>query len=232
MANRRMFSKTVTETDSFYSLSAKAQSLYFHLAMNADDDGCVSSPVRSCGADGKTLRVLEQNGYIFRFESGLVVIADWHVHNLLRKDRYTKSVYQEELSRLVKDESGRYFLAELVAKRLPNGAITGCQDGCQTVTPVKDRIGKGSLGKDRIDEESSDEDSSTKPPAAAAATAPPHGALGGRPLLDIAVAQADRDTEEAKRKFFASLNQRPFVPADAALSDASPTDDEMEVDDV
>lgn len=226
MANRRMFSKTVTETDSFYSLSAKAQSLYFHLAMNADDDGCVSSPVRSCGADGKTLRVLEQNGYIFRFESGLVVVADWYVHNSLRKDRYTKSVYQEELSRLVKDESGRYFLAELVAKRLSDGVSTGCQDGCQTATTVKDRIGEGSLGKD----------SGTKPTAAAAATAPPNGASGGSPLLGIVVGrdltQPDEDTERARNEFFANLNQRPFVLADAAPADAFPMDAETEVEDV
>ena len=53
MANKRMFSVNVTETDAFYNLSAKAQALYFHLGMHADDDGFVSSPVRSCGASMK-----------------------------------------------------------------------------------------------------------------------------------------------------------------------------------
>ena len=110
MANKRMFSANVTETDAFYNLSAKAQALYFHLGMHADDDGFVSSPMRSCGASKAVLNQLEAAGYIIRFNSGVVVVTDWKINNFLRKDRHSKTIFQNELAQLEETSTGRYFL--------------------------------------------------------------------------------------------------------------------------
>ena len=91
MANRRMFSLSVIDTDKFLDMPVSSQLLYFHLGMRADDDGFVSSPKRiarttNCGDDD--LRILTTKGYIIPFESGVVVIRHWRQNNQLRSDRY------------------------------------------------------------------------------------------------------------------------------------------------
>lgn len=121
-----MFSVDVTETDAFYSLPPKAQALYFHLGMRADDDGFVASPVRSCGASKKELKRLEQSGYIILFESGILVITDWKVNNTLKSDRYHKTMFQEELSTLQELASKRYIKKQ-----------DGSPDGSQTGTSLE-----------------------------------------------------------------------------------------------
>lgn len=122
MANKRMFSVDVTETDAFYSLPPKAQALYFHLGMRADDDGFVASPVRSCGASKKELKQLEQSGYIILFKSGVLAITDWKVNNTLKNDRYRRTMFQEELSTLKESASKRYV-------KQPDGLPDSSQTG-------------------------------------------------------------------------------------------------------
>lgn len=125
-----MFSVDVTETDAFYSLPPKAQALYFHLGMRADDDGFVASPIRSCGASKKELKQLEQSGYIILFKSGVLVITDWKVNNFLRKDRHTRTIYQNELSELQETTSGRYIKSATGAPMV-NQVETNGQPDCQ-----------------------------------------------------------------------------------------------------
>lgn len=103
MANKRMFSVDVVETDAFLDLPPKVQALYFHLGMRADDDGFVSSPrtiVRTIGCNAGDLKQLEAAGYVISFNSGVLVVTDWKVNNTLKSDRHTKTVYQRELSLL------------------------------------------------------------------------------------------------------------------------------------
>ena len=103
MANRRMFSLDVVDTDDFIDLPVSAQALYFHLGMRADDDGFVSSPkkiTKMVGCSADDMKILVDAGYLIPFESGVVVIKDWKVNNYIQKDRYTPTRYQEEKGHL------------------------------------------------------------------------------------------------------------------------------------
>ena len=114
MANKRMFSVDVTETDAFLEMPLTAQALYFHLGMRGDDDGFVSNPrsiVRVSGCSESDLATLAQSGYIITFRSGVIVISDWKVNNYLRGDRYKTTVFQNELSMLEETANKRYVLA-------------------------------------------------------------------------------------------------------------------------
>ena len=115
MANRRMFSKSVTDTDLFHSMPLSAQALYFHLGIAADDDGFVGNPIsitRSIGAGVEDIRTLAENGYLIQMERGIYLITDWHINNHIRKDRYQRSVYKELLSMITQDKSKRYVLGQ------------------------------------------------------------------------------------------------------------------------
>lgn len=114
MANKRMFSVDVTETDAFLEMPLTAQALYFHLGMRGDDDGFVSNPrsiVRVSGCSESDLVTLAKSGYIITFRSGVIVISDWKVNNYLRGDRYKTTVFQNELSMLEETANKRYVLA-------------------------------------------------------------------------------------------------------------------------
>ncbi len=115
MANRRMFSKSVTDTDLFHSMPLSAQALYFHLGIAADDDGFVGNPIsitRSIGAGVEDIRTLAENGYLIKMERGVYLITDWHINNHIRKDRYQHSVYKELLRMVTQDRSKRYVLGQ------------------------------------------------------------------------------------------------------------------------
>lgn len=111
MANKRCFSLSVTDTDNFLDLPTSAQCLYFHLGMHGDDDGFVSSPrkiMKSVGCSESDLDELIKAGLIYRFESGVIVVADWKINNSLQNDRYHPTVYQEEFSQLEIQLNKRY----------------------------------------------------------------------------------------------------------------------------
>ena len=153
MAERRMFTKKVTDDDNFMQLSASAQALYLHLSMAADDDGfCnqVSISMFKAHASVQDLKALLEARYIYQFENGVIVIKHWRMANALRKDRYTPTAFQEELAKLRVKENGSYTLGgdgcQTVAEWLP--------DGCQVVADClpQDSIDKVSIGKDSIEE--------------------------------------------------------------------------------
>ena len=113
MANKRMFSIDVTETDSFLEMPLTAQALYFHLGMRGDDDGFVSNPrsiMRVAGCNEGDLAILAEAGYIISFRSGVIVISDWKVNNNLRNDRYKPTTFQSERSMLSETANKRYIL--------------------------------------------------------------------------------------------------------------------------
>ena len=149
MAERRMFTKKITDDDNFMSLSASAQALYLHLSMSADDDGfCnqVSIAMFKAHASIQDLEALLSKRYIYQFENGVIVIKHWRMANALRKDRYTPTAFQEELKQLKIKDNGSYTMQneELVAIGLPNG--------CQVSATGKDRLDKDSIGKESIEE--------------------------------------------------------------------------------
>lgn len=127
MAERRMFTKKITDSDAFIEMSSAAQALYFHLNQGADDDGFnnqVQMAMWKAHASIDDLKVLLAKNYIIRFESGVIVIKHWRMHNTLRKDRYTPTNFQEELNLLGLKDNGAYTLGcQVVAERLPQVSI-------------------------------------------------------------------------------------------------------------
>lgn len=121
MAQRRMFSQKVTETDKFLDMALTAQSLYFHLGMNADDDGFVGNPKsikRMIGASEDDLKALVEKDYLIVFEDGVVVIKDWLVSNYVKKDRYTPTIYTDDMKLIGLDKNKRYqFVSDLEPER-------------------------------------------------------------------------------------------------------------------
>ena len=111
MADRRMFAKTIIDSDAFLDMPQSTQLLYFHLAMRADDDGFINNPksiARNVKCNEDDLKILAMKKFIIPFESGIVVIKHWKIHNYIRADRYKETKYKEEKSRLMLDENKAY----------------------------------------------------------------------------------------------------------------------------
>lgn len=112
MAKRRMFSKDITKSDPFRDMPLSTQALYFHLGMDADDDGVVNnykSLIRAIGAKDDDFKLLLAKRFILAIdEVGIIVIKHWKLNNIIQKDRYTPSKYQAELKQLGFDENGAY----------------------------------------------------------------------------------------------------------------------------
>ena len=112
MADRRMISRSLVSSDSFLDLTIQAQMLYFHLIVRADDDGFINNPKALqrmlCSGDNY-LQELVDTGYLISFESGVMAIRHWNLHNNIRKDMYHPTVYTEEKNHLGKAEDGSYI---------------------------------------------------------------------------------------------------------------------------
>ena len=145
MAERRMFTKKITESDAFLDMPMSAQCLYFHLNMAADDDGFVNSPKRIqrlVGANDDDMKLLIAKSFIIVFESGIIVIKHWKMHNYIQSDRYKPTDYIDEKSMLSIKKNKAYTLEK-----------TDMDTNCiQNVSVGKDRLGKDRLGKDNIKE--------------------------------------------------------------------------------
>ena len=103
MAERRMFTKKITESDAFLDMPSSTQMLYFHFSMNADDDGFVNNANRIrkvVEASQQDYQTLFDRGYLIQMSNGLVVVAHWRICNTIRKDRYKPTVYQSEYKKL------------------------------------------------------------------------------------------------------------------------------------
>lgn len=99
-----MFSKTIINSDLFLDLPSSAQNLYFHLSLNADDEGFVNSPkkiMKYVNSQIEDMELLVENGFIKKFDSGIVVIIHWNLHNYIQKDRFKATIYQKEKQQLV-----------------------------------------------------------------------------------------------------------------------------------
>lgn len=142
MAERRMFAKTIIDSDAFLDMPLSSQCLYFHLSMRADDDGFINNPrkiQRMVGASDDDLKLLIAKHFILTFESGVVVIKHWRIHNYLRNDRYKETVYLEEKSQLSLKENKSYTFDK--TQGIPSGIPNGYQLDTQ-VSIGKERIGK------------------------------------------------------------------------------------------
>ena len=136
MAERRMFAKTIVLSDAFLDMPLSTRCLYFTLGMFADDDGFVNNPksiMRQVGASLDDMNLLIAKKFILSFDSGVIVIKHWRIHNYIQKDRYKETKYLDEKNQITTDEKGAY---------------TQCiQDVYKMDTQV--RLGKERLGQDR-----------------------------------------------------------------------------------
>lgn len=137
-----MFSADIVASDAFLDMSTATRELYFQLGMYADDDGFVNPKkiMRMIGASKNDLDVLIAKRFLLAFETGVVVIKHWLIHNLIRGDRYKETMYLEEKKTLKIKDNKAY--SELHTTGIPNDN--------QLATQV--RLGKDSIGEDRIDE--------------------------------------------------------------------------------
>ena len=152
MAEKRMFTKKIVDSDAFLDMPLSTQALYFHLNMRADDDGFVNSAKkiqRMIGSSEDDLKLLIAKRFILGFENGVIVIKHWRMHNLLRKDRYNPTQYQEEFRMLGLKDNGSYTENIEIPVLLEDGnqMATKWQPDGNQMAP------QDSIDKDSIDKE-------------------------------------------------------------------------------
>ena len=157
MAERRMFAKTIIDSDAFLDMPQSAQLLYFHLAMRADDDGFVNSPkniMRMIRAATDDLNLLFAKKFLIPFESGVVVIKHWRIHNYIQKDRYKQTKYKDEKHTLYLDENNAYTQDLNSAIKTVDGEdILPIKEQCLQNGYKVDTQDRLELGKDSIEKE-------------------------------------------------------------------------------
>lgn len=162
MANKRMFSLSVIDSDAFLDMPLSTQALYFHLCMRADDDGFVDNPKkiqRVVRATEDDLRVLMTKQFVIPFDTGVLVIKHWKVHNVVRRDMYKKTLYQAEMALIEVDDVGVY--------QTRNEPVTNSLQPCIEVDaePAQDsNIDKIRLDKDRLDKDKGEKRKRFTPP--------------------------------------------------------------------
>ena len=201
MAEKRMFSRSEIDSDEFMGLPTSAQALYFHLGLNADDDGFVAKPrtiARSVGACESDLALLTEKGYIIEFpEKKIIVITAWCAHNKVRSDSYKRTKYTDEFARLGKGADDLYFLSQNGCNEPVTESVQVCNE------PVtQDRRGKESIGEVSVGE--SEERARTH---AEKETAEP----------GTAVKDAENCAEEAK-----SAERGGFIPKSVLFAEKAP----------
>jgi hypothetical protein len=140
MAERRMISKKIIDTDAFVDMPISTRLLYYELNWRADDDGFVSSPkkiTKMAGCTDDDLKLLILKNFIIPFESGIVLIRDWRIHNYIQKDRYHPTQYLDEYNQVTVEDNNTYTKCIQSASRLDTEVRLG-----------KDRL---ESGKDRQD---------------------------------------------------------------------------------
>jgi hypothetical protein len=141
MATKRMISVQLVDSDAFLNMPASTQNLYFHLNMRADDDGFVDSPrkiMKIVGASEDDMKLLLAKRYLLTFDSGIIVIKHWKLHNTIQKDRYKPTLYQEEMKQIAVKE---------------NGAYTDC---IHVGSNMLHRLDQGRLDKVKLDKDNTD----------------------------------------------------------------------------
>lgn len=160
-----MFSDEITSTDAFLDMPKSSQLLYFHLGMNADDDGFIGSPkmiMRTLGSNDDDYKILIGKKFVIIFDSGICVIKHWRINNNIRKDIYKETKYSNERGILFIRENGAYSLNSTNAVVLPKGHFT-----VEKALEIKDNLtstsrtrhvalGKVRIGKNRLDKDRED----------------------------------------------------------------------------
>lgn len=153
--SRRMFSDEITTSDAFLDMPTESQNLYFHLGMNADDDGFFSNPKmiqRVLGASEDSLKILFAKKFLISFENGICVVKHWRINNSIRKDIYKPTKWVHEKARLFIRKNGTYSLNSENAMKVPEGhfILDNVEDNYVDVTSTSRRLRLGKVSKDKI----------------------------------------------------------------------------------
>ena len=147
MAERRMFAKTIVESDAFLDMPTTARLLYYDLGMRADDDGFINAPkkiIRETGASQEDLDILIKKKFLIAFSNGVVVVKHWRMNNYIQKDRYNETKYKEQKAKLRLDENNAYTLGKGSKVSSVSKMDTKC---IQNVSKMDTQV---RLGKDRL----------------------------------------------------------------------------------
>lgn len=147
MAEKRMFTKSIIDSDKFLEMPLSTQALYFHLGMRADDEGFINSPkkiIRAVNCNEDDLKLLIAKGFVICFDTGIIAITHWKLHNHIQKDRFKPTLYEEEKSLLDENNRKEYILKTVVS----NSMDTKC------IQIVSNAGTKNRLDKNRIDKDS------------------------------------------------------------------------------
>lgn len=147
MAEKRMFTKSIIDSDRFLEMPLSTQALYFHLGMRADDEGFINSPkkiIRAVNCNEDDLKLLIAKGFVICFDTGIIAITHWKLHNHIQKDRFKPTLYEEEKSLLDENNRKEYILKTAVS----NSMDTKC------IQIVSNADTKNRLDKNRIDKDS------------------------------------------------------------------------------
>ena len=219
MAERRMFAKTIVDSDMFIDMPMSARLLYYDLAMRADDDGFVNSPkkiMRFVGASMDDMNVLIAKQFIIPFESGVVVIKHWKIHNYIQKDRYKATSYQAEKESLTL-KNGTYYTDDLPdVSNLDTECIQDVYSLDTQVRLGKDRL---ELGKDRVRDRVRDRDRDRERQELESAHAPEN--------LPLEIAE-NKNNKNNENDFNNSDNKKPIRHKYGTYKNVLLTDEDME----
>ena len=152
MAERRMMAKSIIKSDQFLDMPATTQNLYFHMLLDADDDGFVNAPksiMRIVGAKEDDMKLLIAKQFVIGFGSGVIVIKHWKIHNYIQSDRYKPSIQPER--KLLDITANKEY-------QLNTDHVSTTDTECiQDVSIGKVRLGKASIAKVRLDKTIEDE---------------------------------------------------------------------------
>lgn len=155
MAEKRMFTKKITQSDEFIAMPHSSQNLYWHLNMEADDEGFVNSPkrvIRMIGASEDDIKILLAKRFLIGFESGVIVIKHWKMHNVIRSERLKNTSHVEERSRLSVKENGSYTESKTISLQ----DVSQVSDKCQTNVSIEEiRLDEISLEEISVGKKSS-----------------------------------------------------------------------------
>lgn len=149
MAEKRMFTKSIVDSDKFLEMPLSTQALYFHLGMRADDEGFINSPkkiIRAVNCNEDDLKLLIAKGFVICFDTGIIAITHWKLHNHIQKDRFKPTLYEEEKSLLDENNRKEYILKTAVSNSMDTKCIQFVSNA-----GTKNRLDKNRIDKDSVE---------------------------------------------------------------------------------
>lgn len=159
MAERRMIAKSVWKSDEFLDLTDSAKALYGFLILESDDDGFLTGGVKSIlrmtAIPAEHIEELIENGFLYRFQNGKLLILDWPSQNRVAETRRAKKEPEPEMEYVsISADGRRYATEETCMQNVDNLYTSRIQNDLQ-YSLVKDSSGKNSKEQENLVKEKS-----------------------------------------------------------------------------